>query len=95
VELVRRINAVANASSELANLGELQQHYFVRKTASQLIGELFPGMSFEQVASASDTQLEEWLNLATLADFDAGRVVAVAGWLLARTEALLCQLAVA
>ncbi|HEY3253037.1 MAG TPA: hypothetical protein VGJ91_03780, partial [Polyangiaceae bacterium] len=95
IELIGRINAIANASSELAKLGELQQQYFRRKTASELIAELFPGISLAQVAGSSNATLEEWLHLATHADFDAGRVVAVAGWLLARTEALLCQLAVA
>jgi hypothetical protein len=92
--LVRRIDAIANASSELSRLGELQQHYFTRETASELIDELFPGSTLEQISSLSDAKLEESLRLATRADFDAGRVVPVAGWLLARTEALLCRLAV-
>jgi hypothetical protein len=93
--LVRRINAIADASSELRRLGELQQHYLTRETAREIIEQLFPGSSLEQVASLSDASLEESLRLATRADFDAGRVVPVAGWLLARTEASLCRLALA
>ena len=92
--LVRRINAIANASSELARLGELQQHYLTRETARELIEELFPGSSLEQVSKLSDAELEACLGRSTRADFDAGRVVPVAGWLLARTEAVLCRLAV-
>ena len=92
--LVRRINAIANEFNELYSLGDVQQHYFARESAGELLARLFPERPLEEISRLSDAKLVDSLRLASHSDFDAGRVVMVAGWLLSRTEAQLCLLAV-
>lgn len=48
----------------------------------------------QQIAFGSEDDLRDWVRSRIRADFEAGALVNVRGWMIARTEARLCALCV-
>ena len=66
----------------------------VRPDLDELLHEIFPDVEGRALAQAGSTgELSSWLDARRRSDFEQGRVVDVAGWLLSGTEARLCALA--